>query len=154
MKAIRALKYLSQSQRAEKARQKDQAQGSPVSPRHDEPHTREPALLPSNVMSAPHLNSGDMTTREYKQVLVAQGWKLEQEWARECLETLYDPEQDLRADRIQTALPGTCEWLNRHPKVDLWLNSRHSTVYLPMVDCWPWTGQIHHCKVHGFSSTE
>lgn len=119
MKAIRALKYLSQSQRAEKARQKDQAQGSPVSPHHDEPQTGEPALLPSNVMSAPHLNSGDLATREYKQVLVAQGWKLEQEWARECLQTLCDPEQALRADRIQTALPGTCEWLNPHPKVDL-----------------------------------
>jgi hypothetical protein len=78
-------------------------------------------------MSAPHLNSGDMATREYKKVLVAQGWKLEQEWAHECLETLYDPEQVLRADRIQTALPKTYEWLNRHPKVDLWLNSRHST---------------------------
>lgn len=127
MKAIRALKHLPQSRRAEKARQKDQAQGSPVSSRHDEPQIGEPALLPSNVMSAPHLNSEDMATREYKQVLVAQDWKLEQEWARECLEILYDPDQAPRAHGIQTALPGTCEWLNRHPKVELWLNSRHST---------------------------
>src|ERR1700756_4475407 len=126
MKTIRALKHLSQSRRAEKARQKDQAQDSPVSPRHHEPQTGEPALLPSNVMNAPHLNLEDMATQEYKQVLVAQDRKLEHEWARECLMALYDTDQAIRADRIQTALPGTCEWLNRHPKVELWLNSRHS----------------------------
>jgi hypothetical protein len=120
MKAPRSLRDKFHSHRAEKAQEK----GSRSS---DEPLAGESTLLSPDVVVTPCLRSEDPDTLVHQHPSLAREQTIDQGRAVRDLAVLFDSDHAARLHSIQDALPGTCEWLKRHPKVELWLKSRHST---------------------------